>query len=132
MSTEPLMQGALLVQKLLQLWVCIMKASQIDQGAQLPPCTHCYLSTYMNVPASVKLWLQIPWQDLTEAGPAFITLIVMPTTNNIAYGCIAGIIAYIIVKFVTYGLHESQKRWWGYDRFKRWTEVSTTRCSLAS
>ena len=30
------------------------------------------------------IFLQIPWQDLTQAGPAFVTIIVMPTTNNIA------------------------------------------------
>ena len=77
-----------------------------------------------NLADDSRVMLQIPWQDITEAGPAFITLIVMPTTNNIAYGCIAGIIAYIIVKFMTYGLHPSQQRWWGYNHYKRWTEVS--------
>ena len=42
---------------------------------------------------------------------------------SLQYGCIAGIIAYIIVKFFTYGLHESQTRWWGYNHYKKWTEV---------
>ncbi|KAK9805952.1 hypothetical protein WJX73_008142 [Symbiochloris irregularis] len=67
---------------------------------------------------------EIPWQDITEAGPAFITIIVMATTNNIAYGCIAGIIAYVIVKFVTYGLFPKyQEKWWGYNQYKKWSAV---------
>ena len=74
---------------------------------------------------------QIPWQDLSEAGPAFITIIVMPTTNNIAYGCIAGIIAWILVKFVTYGLFSQQQKWWGYNRFQKWTEVSILQSRLS-
>ena len=67
---------------------------------------------------------EIPWQNLPEAGPAFITLIVMPTTNNIAYGCIAGIIAYIISMFVTYQLFPIQQKWPGYARYSKWTQVS--------
>ncbi|KAK9830128.1 hypothetical protein WJX72_009909 [[Myrmecia] bisecta] len=64
---------------------------------------------------------EINWEDLTDAGPAFITIIIMPTTNNIAYGCIAGFIAYWITKFVTYQLHPSQQKWPGYALYKRWT-----------
>ena len=40
--------------------------------------------------------------DLTEAAPAFMTIIGMPFTSNIAYGFIGGFITWFITKFFTY------------------------------
>ncbi len=40
--------------------------------------------------------------DLTEAAPAFMTIIGMPFTSNIAYGFIGGFITWFVTKFFTY------------------------------
>eukprot|EP00850_Spirogloea_muscicola_P011040 SM000067S20317 [mRNA] locus=s67:310511:313684:+ [translate_table: standard] len=66
--------------------------------------------------------VQLDWKDLTEAVPAFLAIIVQPFTNNIAYGAIAGIGAYIIAKGVTYQLHPHQKKWPGYAACTAWLE----------
>jgi len=42
--------------------------------------------------------LRIDWKDLTEAIPAFLTLISMPLTFSIADGMAPGFISYPIVK----------------------------------
>jgi len=41
---------------------------------------------------------RIPWQDPTEAIPAFATLTLIPFTFNIAHGVAGGIIFYVLVK----------------------------------
>lgn len=41
---------------------------------------------------------RIQWDDVTEAVPAFMTILVMPLTFSIAHGVAAGIIAYPIIK----------------------------------
>ena len=56
---------------------------------------------------------EIDWKDLTEAVPAFITMIVQPFTNNIAYGAIARIGTSIILKGVTCKLFSFQQSWPG-------------------
>lgn len=48
------------------------------------------------------LIVEIDWRDFSEAIPAFLCIIVQPFTNNIAYGAITGIGAYIIIKGSTY------------------------------
>lgn len=65
--------------------------------------------------------LEINWLDITDAAPAFVTILMMPFTNNIAYGFIGGIGAYLICKFFTYKLHPWQKTWPGYALHTRWT-----------
>eukprot|EP00271_Cylindrocystis_brebissonii_P015900 TRINITY_DN38970_c0_g1_i1.p1 TRINITY_DN38970_c0_g1~~TRINITY_DN38970_c0_g1_i1.p1 ORF type:complete len:509 (+),score=100.40 TRINITY_DN38970_c0_g1_i1:140-1666(+) len=65
---------------------------------------------------------EIDWKDLTEAIPAFITMIVQPFTNNIAYGAIAGIGAFIIAKGVTYKLFAWQQNLPGYQAATDWLE----------
>jgi AGZA family xanthine/uracil permease-like MFS transporter len=42
--------------------------------------------------------LRIRWRDVSEALPAFLTIIVMPLTFSIANGVALGLIAYPIVK----------------------------------
>jgi AGZA family xanthine/uracil permease-like MFS transporter len=41
---------------------------------------------------------RIPWQDPTEAIPAFATLTLIPFTFNIAHGVAGGIIFYVLIK----------------------------------
>jgi len=41
---------------------------------------------------------RIAWDDPTEAIPAFLTLVLIPLTFNIAHGIAAGIVAYVLVK----------------------------------
>jgi AGZA family xanthine/uracil permease-like MFS transporter len=41
---------------------------------------------------------RIAWEDATEAIPAFLTLILIPLTYNIAHGVAGGIVAYVLVK----------------------------------
>ncbi|MEM9293743.1 MAG: NCS2 family permease [Acidobacteriota bacterium] len=41
---------------------------------------------------------QVPWDDLTEAAPAFFTALLMPLTYNIAHGLSAGILIYALGK----------------------------------
>ena len=45
--------------------------------------------------------LKLDLEDLTEALPAFLTLIVVPFTFNIANGLIWGILSYTILKILT-------------------------------
>jgi len=41
---------------------------------------------------------RVEWTDLTEAIPAFLTMVLMPFTYNIAHGVACGIVAYVVVK----------------------------------
>jgi AGZA family xanthine/uracil permease-like MFS transporter len=41
---------------------------------------------------------RIAWDDMTEAIPAFLTMVLMPFTYNIAHGVAAGIVSYVVVK----------------------------------
>jgi AGZA family xanthine/uracil permease-like MFS transporter len=41
---------------------------------------------------------RIAWQDATEAIPAFVTLVLIPFTFNIAHGVAAGLVAHVLVK----------------------------------
>jgi AGZA family xanthine/uracil permease-like MFS transporter len=63
--------------------------------------------------------LEINWLDLTEAAPAFMTIIGMPFTSNIAYGFIGGFITWFVTKFFTYQMHPLQQKWPGYALYKR-------------
>ena len=44
---------------------------------------------------------EIDLEDFTEAIPAFLTLVIMPFTYNIANGIIFGIISYVVLKSLT-------------------------------
>jgi adenine/guanine/hypoxanthine permease len=41
---------------------------------------------------------RVAWPDPTEAIPAFVTLVLIPFTFNIAHGVAGGIVAYVVVK----------------------------------
>ena len=58
----------------------------------------------------------INWDDFTDALPAFLTVISMPLTFNIATGLGIGFISYIAVKVLT----------------KRWKEINPTMCVIAA
>jgi len=45
----------------------------------------------------MKSVLEVDWENMREAIPAFVTLLVMPTTYSIAYGLIGGIGTFIVL-----------------------------------
>lgn len=44
---------------------------------------------------------EIEWNDIAEALPAFVTIVMMPLTYNISYGIGLGIITYCLIKLFT-------------------------------
>lgn len=52
----------------------------------------------------MKSVVEINWEDLQEAIPAFITIILMPLTYSIAYGLIGGITTYIALHLWDWGI----------------------------
>ncbi|KAF7148958.1 hypothetical protein RHSIM_Rhsim03G0150600 [Rhododendron simsii] len=48
--------------------------------------------------------VEIKWDDMREAIPAFVTLILMPLTYSIAYGLIGGIGTYIVLHLWDWGV----------------------------
>ncbi|WIA12239.1 hypothetical protein OEZ85_012305 [Tetradesmus obliquus] len=63
----------------------------------------------------------ITWSDMTDAVPAFTTIMAMPFTHNIAYGVIAGLIMHVFVKFCTFKLFPFQRNWPGVGVYSRWS-----------
>ena len=49
----------------------------------------------------VESLVRVPWNDPTEAIPAFLTLIIMPLTINITEGIAFGLISYSLLKLVS-------------------------------
>ncbi|KAF7830882.1 adenine/guanine permease AZG1 [Senna tora] len=47
--------------------------------------------------------VEIEWEDMREAIPAFVTLILMPLTYSIAYGLIGGIGTYVVLNLWDWG-----------------------------
>ena len=41
---------------------------------------------------------KVGWRDPTEAIPAFLTMVVMPFTFNIAHGVAVGVVAHVLLK----------------------------------
>ena len=56
--------------------------------------------------------VDIVWDDLTQAIPAGMTILVMPFTYSIAYGIAAGIISYPVVKVATGDAREVSPGQW--------------------
>ncbi|KAK1312184.1 Adenine/guanine permease AZG1 [Acorus calamus] len=46
---------------------------------------------------------EIDWDDMREAVPAFVTMVVMPMTYSIAYGLIGGIGTYVVLRIWDWG-----------------------------
>jgi AGZA family xanthine/uracil permease-like MFS transporter len=55
---------------------------------------------------------QIPWQDLGEAIPAFLTLFMIPLTYSIAEGLAIGFISYPVIKACQGKAQEVPKLTW--------------------
>ncbi|GJE93588.1 xanthine/uracil permease [Phanerochaete sordida] len=54
----------------------------------------------------------INWDYVGDSVPAFLTLIIIPLTYNIAYGVIAGIISFVLINGVAWALRKvSGERW---------------------
>jgi AGZA family xanthine/uracil permease-like MFS transporter len=49
----------------------------------------------------MKCVSRIDWEDITEAIPAFLAIIVMPMTLNITEGIAFGFISYCLLKLVS-------------------------------
>ncbi|GAB2264987.1 Adenine/guanine permease azg1 [Dionaea muscipula] len=52
----------------------------------------------------MKSVMEIDWNDIKEAIPAFLTLILMPLTYSIAYGLIGGIGSFVVLHLGDWGL----------------------------
>ncbi|KAL9708878.1 hypothetical protein Ac2012v2_008033 [Leucoagaricus gongylophorus] len=53
--------------------------------------------------------VEISWDYLGDAVPAFLTLIIIPLTYNIAYGVIAGVISYMMLNGIPFFLRKISK-----------------------
>ena len=51
----------------------------------------------------MKCVVQIEWDDMKQAIPAFVTMLLMPLTYSIAYGLIGGICTYIVLQLWDWG-----------------------------
>lgn len=51
----------------------------------------------------MKSVVEIEWNDMKQAIPAFITLLLMPLTYSIAYGLIGGIATYVVLNLFDWG-----------------------------
>jgi AGZA family xanthine/uracil permease-like MFS transporter len=73
----------------------------------------------------------VKWTEPEDAIPACMTMFVMPFTSNIAYGIIAGWIAWVVASFVTFkllpGFPLYQDKWPGAAAYKR---MATTERSM--
>ncbi|KAH7876622.1 permease family-domain-containing protein [Lentinula edodes] len=49
---------------------------------------------------------EINWDYIGDAVPAFITLIIIPLSYNIAYGLIAGILSYVAINFIPWAIRK--------------------------
>lgn len=66
---------------------------------------------------------EVNWDYIGDAVPAFITIIMIPLTYNIAYGVIAGIMSYIVLNTIPWALGRiSGGRWLppNYDNAEVW------------
>eukprot|EP00198_Chlamydomonas_reinhardtii_P009149 XP_001698486.1 xanthine/uracil/vitamin C permease [Chlamydomonas reinhardtii] len=70
---------------------------------------------------------EINWHDITDAIPAFVTMLGMPFTHNIAYGIIGGLLVHVIIKFFTYQLFDFQHSWPGAALYRRWATADVTK-----
>jgi len=48
---------------------------------------------------------EINWDYIGDAVPAFITIIIVPLTYNIAYGVIAGVVSYVVINGIPYAIN---------------------------
>jgi AGZA family xanthine/uracil permease-like MFS transporter len=58
--------------------------------------------------------LRLRLDDITEGVPAFLTLLVLPLTYNIAEGMFAGIVSYVLLKLLTGRAREVSGTMWSF------------------
>jgi len=66
---------------------------------------------------------EINWDYIGDAVPAFLTIIIIPLTYNIAYGVIAGVISFMLLNGIAWGLRKVSKDRIlppNYDEAERW------------
>ncbi len=69
-------------------------------AASVPPFATAPALIYVAI-LMARGFLEIDWEDMTEAAPAFITAIAMPFTYSIANGIALGFITYTTVKLLS-------------------------------
>ncbi|CAI0423894.1 unnamed protein product [Linum tenue] len=52
----------------------------------------------------MKPMVEIEWEDMRQAIPAFVTMILMPVTYSIAYGMIGGIVTFVVLHVWDWGV----------------------------
>lgn len=65
----------------------------------------------------VRCVVEIDWEDMREAIPAFVTIVLMPLTYSIAYGLIGGIGTYLVLHAGDWG-KEVVKNFFTKENFK--------------
>lgn len=65
----------------------------------------------------VRCVVEIDWEDMREAIPAFVTIVLMPLTYSIAYGLIGGIGTYLVLHAWDWG-KEVVKNFFTKENFK--------------
>ncbi|XP_042423900.1 adenine/guanine permease AZG1-like [Zingiber officinale] len=50
----------------------------------------------------MKTVVEVEWENMREAIPAFVTIILMPLTYSITYDLIGGIATYIVLRLCEY------------------------------
>ena len=66
----------------------------------VPGCATAAALIYVGV-LMIDCAKKIDWQDTRQAVPAFLTLIIMPLTYNIAYGIAFGVISHVLIALFT-------------------------------
>ncbi|KZV98922.1 xanthine/uracil permease [Exidia glandulosa HHB12029] len=72
----------------------------------------------------VRNVLEVNWNYIGDGVPAFLCLIIIPLSYNIAYGLIAGIITYVLLNFIPWLIRRATNgriQPPGYEDAERWT-----------
>ena len=80
-------------------WVSLIGKGIMVNGTLLHPITSPAL--IMVGALMVKSITRVPWDDLTESFPAFLTMVGMPFTYSIADGLALGFISYPVLKLLS-------------------------------
>nr|KYP63799.1 Adenine/guanine permease AZG1 [Cajanus cajan] len=72
----------------------------------------------------VRCVVEIDWEDMREAVPAFVTILLMPLTYSIAYGLIGGIGTYVVLHAWDWG-DDLVRKFFFMGSFKDMSNVNT-------
>jgi AGZA family xanthine/uracil permease-like MFS transporter len=75
----------------------------VEKPKQITLCLYPVTAPALIIVGSlmVRSVTKIKWDDVTDALPAFLTIVVMPFTFNISHGLAAGIISYPVLKLLS-------------------------------